>query len=57
MQNIIQIVEVLKAPVNVDNDDLPEHLHKAYDVVLPAALGYKDDGSPRALRSKLTGPK
>ena len=57
MKNIIQLVEIWKAPVNVDNDDPPEHLHKPYDVLLPFALGYKEDGSPHPLYRKLPFPQ
>ena len=57
MQNTIQIVEVWKVLFNVDYYGLPEHLHKAYDVVLPASLGDKDGFTPRALRSKLPSLK
>ena len=35
--------------VNVDVNDLPEHLHKAYDAVLPVSLWENYNGIPCAL--------
>ena len=57
MHHRIQLVGVWQAPVNIDNDDLPEHIHKADAVVLHTALGYKDNCSPHAIIRKPPFPK
>ena len=50
MQNIIEIYGFLQTLVNVDVNDPPEHLQKAYDAVLPVELWEKYNGIPCAIR-------
>ena len=49
MQNIMELNGVLQMLVNVDVNDLPEHLHKAYDAVLPVFLWENYNDIPCAL--------
>ena len=57
MQNITEIDGVLQNLVNVDVNDLTEHLHKAYYEVLPVALRDKYNAIPCAIRYQLTCKK
>ena len=54
VHNIMELDGFRQAPVNYDDDDdLPEHFHKAYSIVITPAIGYKDYSSPCALRCQL----
>ena len=50
MKNILELDGSLQAPINDDGDELAEHFHKAYSMLLTYALRDKYDGSLRALR-------
>ena len=54
MQNIMELNGFLQMLVNGDANDLPEHLHKSYDEVLPVAFWENYTGIPCALHLPLT---